>query len=263
MFIIIIIIIYYHFLTGLQRPQKYDQTINSLSINIYLMIINIEVSRTNLTYRLQSLSGAFSPLMPGWSLVWPDGRAFTDICKITVALRTINICTKFLQPAELDGMRRNYSVGINFDRSALFCFLIYLLIVWWISQMLGKIAGMSTVDWLSLSCYKRSKKIPAVYKDIDQNDNNEGDEDGYGNINPAKICLSRRDKRFVFVYIFVLTSLVCKMRGDRGLGGRNDARKFNDIIILTNKILIVGGRQFLPIITLFAPATNHHSDFRQ
>ena len=26
-----------------------------------------------------------------------------------------------------------------------------------------------------------------------------------------------------------------------GLGGRNDARKSNDILILTNKILIVGG----------------------
>ena len=36
--------------------------------------------------------------------------------------RAINICTEFLPSAELDGMRRNYSVEINFDRSALCCF---------------------------------------------------------------------------------------------------------------------------------------------
>ena len=34
----------------------------------------------------------------------------------------------FLKPVERDGMRRNYSVEINFDRSAVFCFLIYLLL---------------------------------------------------------------------------------------------------------------------------------------
>ena len=37
-------------------------------------------------------------------------KAFTDICKITVGRRAINICTEFLPSAELDGMRRNYSV---------------------------------------------------------------------------------------------------------------------------------------------------------
>ena len=58
--------------------------------------------------------------------------------------------------------------------------------------MLAEIALMSLMDGLSLSCYKRSKKT-AVYKDIDNNDNNEGDEDGYGNINPAKnMSLSSR-----------------------------------------------------------------------
>ena len=51
------------------------------------------------------------------------------------------------------------------------------------------------------------------------------------------------------------------------LAGRNDARKSNDILILTNKILIVCGLCSPHIITLFAEVTPHSdaandSDFK-
>ena len=43
-------------------------------------------------------------------------------------------------------------------------------------------------------------------------------------------------------------------------GDPNDARKSNDILILTNKILIVCGPCSPHIITLFAEVTPHQSD---
>ena len=46
---------------------------------------------------------------------------------------------------------------------------------------------------------------------------------------------------FTFVFVDFLDVLVEDEALWAGLGGRNDARKSNDILILTNKILIVGG----------------------
>ena len=46
-------------------------------------------------------------------------------------------------------------------------------------------------------------------------------------------------------------------RREGRLAGRNDARKSNDILILTNKILIVCGPCSPHIITLFAEVTPH------
>ena len=76
---------------------------------------------------------------------------------------------------------------------------------------------------------------------------------------------------FGFDFLDVLGRIHCALKewGEGGVDGRNDARKSNDILILTNKILIVCGPPPCSphIITLFAVVTPHSytandSDFR-
>ena len=72
---------------------------------------------------------------------------------------------------------------------------------------------------------------------------------------------------FTFVFVDFLDVLVEDEALWAGLGGRNDARKSNDILILTNKILIVCGPRSPLIITLFTAAPPHSytandSDFK-
>ena len=68
-------------------------------------------------------------------------------------------------------------------------------------------------------------------------------------------------------FLDVLVRIPTTGRAKGGMGGRNDARKSNDILILTNKILIVGALSILHIITLFTGVTQHSytandSDFK-
>ena len=73
---------------------------------------------------------------------------------------------------------------------------------------------------------------------------------------------------FWFDFLDVLVRIASTGRAGRdGLGGSNDARKSNDILILTNKILIVCGPRSPLIITLFTAAPPHSytandSDFK-
>ena len=73
---------------------------------------------------------------------------------------------------------------------------------------------------------------------------------------------------FDFLDVLVrIPSAVQWRSGEGGMGGRNDARKSNDILILTNKILIVCGPRSPLIITLFTAAPPHSytandSDFK-